>query len=142
MEKIFLSHPFHLVGTHGTQGRDMAPDITPGGEDFIARQHHGLGEKGVLTDQKGCLHLVPGFLDLLPFGRPPYREPLDEEGAKDLIQYYLEASRNPNLKLGDVKDKRRTFEAEIVTKDGSLVDKIVIDKRSGWMRSVYLLPVP
>jgi hypothetical protein len=26
---------------------------------------------------------------------------------------------------------------EIVTKNNSLVDKILVDKRTGWMRSIY-----
>ena len=29
------------------------------------------------------------------------------------------------------------YEAPIVTKDGSLVEKILVDKRTGWLRSVY-----
>jgi len=45
--------------------------------------------------------------------------------------------RNPNLKLGEIEDKGNAFEAEIQTKDGSLVDRILVDKYTGWMRSVY-----
>jgi hypothetical protein len=45
--------------------------------------------------------------------------------------------RNPNLKVGEIEDKGYVFEAEILTKDNSLVDKILVDKRTGWMRSIY-----
>ena len=45
--------------------------------------------------------------------------------------------KNPNLKLGAIKDAGSAFEAEIVTKDDSLVDKIMVDKATGWMRSSY-----
>ncbi len=46
--------------------------------------------------------------------------------------------RNPNLKVGKIEDKGNTFEAEIVTKkEDSLVDRIAVDKYTGWMRSVY-----
>jgi hypothetical protein len=38
---------------------------------------------------------------------------------------------------GKIEDKGSSFEADIVTKDGSLVDKVAIDKSMGWMRSVY-----
>jgi hypothetical protein len=46
-------------------------------------------------------------------------------------------NRNPNLKLEKIGDKGNAFEGEIVTKDDSLVDKILVDKNTGWMRSVY-----
>lgn len=45
--------------------------------------------------------------------------------------------RNPNLKMGTVADQGDSFEAEILTRDGSLVDKLVIHKAMGWMRSIY-----
>jgi hypothetical protein len=41
------------------------------------------------------------------------------------------------LKLGKIMDKDQYFEAEIVTKNDSLVDKILVDKQTGWMRSIY-----
>jgi hypothetical protein len=42
-----------------------------------------------------------------------------------------------HLKLGKIEDKGNAFEAEILTKDDSLVDNILVDKYTGWMRSVY-----
>jgi hypothetical protein len=66
------------------------------------------------------------------------RKPLTEKDATSILQNYLKANRNPNLKLGKVEDKGNAFEAKIVTKkEGALVDKIAIDKKTGWMRSVY-----
>ena len=62
---------------------------------------------------------------------------MDEKGAKELLENYLQSTRNPNLTLGKIEDKGNAFEAEIRTKDGSLVDKILVDKRTGWMHSVY-----
>ncbi len=64
-------------------------------------------------------------------------EPLDEEGAKQLLERYLQALGNPNLKAGDIRDEEQYFEAEVLTQDGSLVDKILIDKNTGRMRSAY-----
>lgn len=40
----------------------------------------------------------------------------------------LKCMRNPNLKLGKVKDTGNAFEAEILTKNNSLVDKVLVDK--------------
>jgi hypothetical protein len=62
---------------------------------------------------------------------------MEEKDAKELVENYLESTRNPNLKLGKIEDKGEGFEADILTKDGSLVDKMLVDKRTGWMRSVY-----
>ena len=59
--------------------------------------------------------------------------PLNEEGARTVVENYLQSTRNPNLKLGNIIEQDDAFEAEIVTKDGSLVDKLLVDKSSGWM---------
>jgi hypothetical protein len=64
------------------------------------------------------------------------REELKEEDAKEIVENFLEDTGNPNLKLGKIKDLGKAFEAEIVTKDNSLVDKLLINKYTGWMRPV------
>jgi hypothetical protein len=51
--------------------------------------------------------------------------------------YYLKSSRNPNLKLGNIGYKGPYFEAKILTKNDTLVEKVMVDKNTGWMRSVY-----
>ena len=75
---------------------------------------------------------------------PPYgpgyqqpQEPLTEKDAKGMVENYLRSTRNPNLKLGKIEDKGPYFEAEILTKEGSLADKLAVDKNTGWMRSIY-----
>ena len=65
------------------------------------------------------------------------QQPLEEKDVKPMLENYLKSTRNPNLKLGKIMDKGSAFEAEIVTKDNSLVDKIAVDKNTGSMRSVY-----
>jgi hypothetical protein len=71
------------------------------------------------------------------YGYQQPQKPMEEKDAKAILENYLASLRNPNLKLGKVKEKGNAFEGEIVTKDGSLVDKILVDKYTGWMRSVY-----
>jgi hypothetical protein len=71
---------------------------------------------------------------------PPYqqpREPMKEKDAGQIVENYLRATRNPNLKLGKIIEKDTYFEAEILTKEGSLADKLAVDKSSGWMQSIY-----
>jgi hypothetical protein len=65
------------------------------------------------------------------------RKPLTEKDVKAMVENYVQSTRNPNLKPGKITDKDQYFEAEIVTKDNSLVDKILVDKQTGWMRSIY-----
>ena len=71
---------------------------------------------------------------------PDYRQqqnPLREDDARSILENYLRSKGNPNLKLGQIKDKGKAFEGEIVTRDDSLVDKILVDKNTGSLRSVY-----
>ena len=71
-----------------------------------------------------------------PQYQPP-QKPLEEKDAKEIVENYVRSTRNPNLKAGTITDKDTYFEAEILTKNDTLVDKIMVDKYAGWMRSIY-----
>jgi hypothetical protein len=64
-------------------------------------------------------------------------QPLKKEGARALVEEYIGSGRNPNLKVGDIEDKGPVFVAEILTKEGSLVDKLAVNKETGWIHSIY-----
>lgn len=64
-------------------------------------------------------------------------EPVTKERAEAIVKEHLTGLRNPNLKTGKVTEETVSFVVEITTKEGSLVDKIVVDKRTGRTRSVY-----
>jgi hypothetical protein len=71
---------------------------------------------------------------------PQYQQPqkpLDEKEAKEILENYLKSTRNPNLKLGKITDKGTYFEADVVTKNNDLVNRLDVDKNTGWMRSEY-----
>ena len=71
---------------------------------------------------------------------PQYQQPqkpLEEKDAKAILENYLRSTRNPNLTPGKIEDKGNVFEGEILTKNDALVDKILVDKNTGWIRSVY-----
>jgi len=72
---------------------------------------------------------------------PQYQQPqkaLDKEQAKEILENYLRSTRNPNLKLGEVKDEGSYFEGDIVTKkEGALADKLAVDKDTGWIHPAY-----
>ena len=62
---------------------------------------------------------------------------IDAKEAEAMMKDYLKSTRNPNLKLGKIKDAGKVFEAEILTKKDDLVDRVLIDKETGSIRSAY-----
>jgi len=60
---------------------------------------------------------------------------LSVEQVKDIIEGKIAMRGNENIKVGKVEAKDDdTVIAEIVTKDGSLVQKVAVDRDSGRMR--------
>lgn len=64
-------------------------------------------------------------------------DPLSQDQARLLVENYLRNRGNPNLKLGELTEEEGYYEASILTKEGSLVDKLHVDKQTGWFRSAY-----
>jgi hypothetical protein len=62
---------------------------------------------------------------------------LDSKDARRIFNDYLNTRNNPNLKLGKIRDEGSFFEADLRTKDNSLVDKLIVDKNTGRMRSAF-----
>ena len=63
-------------------------------------------------------------------------QPVNNQQAKRLLEDYLRNRNNPNLKLGEFTEKGNVYEATIVTKEGSLVERIQVDKTTGWFRNI------
>ncbi|MHB8886317.1 MAG: hypothetical protein ACYC5H_14820 [Methylovirgula sp.] len=60
---------------------------------------------------------------------------LSTDDVKTYFQRWLAWQGNPRLKVGDVKEKDvDTIVADIVTKDNSLVQRFVINRRNGFFR--------
>jgi hypothetical protein len=57
---------------------------------------------------------------------------LTQKDTESILKTYI--GGNPNLKVGEIKDKGTYFEGTIVTKDNSLVAKYGVDKDTGWVR--------
>jgi len=107
--------------------------------------YHGYGMgPGMMGPGYGYGMMGPGYQGYgsrygSPSG-PQYQQPqkpLAEKDVKAMLENYVQSTRNPNLKVGKITEKDHYFEAEIRTKDNALVDTIVVDKQTGWMRSVY-----
>jgi len=56
-----------------------------------------------------------------------------EEARKALTEYFAKK----DVKIGEIKEKKLFFEAEIRDKSNNLVDKVIVDKRTGRIRSTY-----
>ncbi len=108
---------------------------------------YGMGP-GMMGGGMGPGMMGPGMMGrgmMCPWYGPQYgpqyqQQPqklLEESDAKSILENYLASTRNPNLKLGEIKDLGHAFEAKILTKEDSLADKIIVDKGTGWMRSIY-----
>jgi hypothetical protein len=52
--------------------------------------------------------------------------------VKGLMERHLAMWNNPNLKVGDIKEVGALISADIVTKDGSLVQHMEFDRKSGF----------
>lgn len=59
-------------------------------------------------------------------------KPLSADDVRSILEQRVDRMGNDRLKVGDVKDKDdKTITAEIVTQDGSLVDRFEFDKTTG-----------
>lgn len=54
--------------------------------------------------------------------------------AKRILQEYFKSDA---VVIGDIKERRWFFRAEIVDKNNVIVDVVIIDKRTGRIRSIY-----
>lgn len=60
---------------------------------------------------------------------------LKVDDVKTRLERWLTRQDNPRLKLGEVKEKdANTIEADIVTKDNSLVQRFIVDRHTGVYR--------
>lgn len=72
-----------------------------------------------------------------PMYYDPAPKPITQDEAVAMANNYLATLRNPNLGLGKPVNQGDSYHIPVVTLDGSLVDIFVVDKFSGWIKSVY-----
>ena len=72
-----------------------------------------------------------------PWLRARLGGPLDEADVRRMMEGWLAQERNPRLKLGPISAKDdNIFQADIVTKDNSLVQRFDVDRRTGAVQAV------
>lgn len=98
----------------------------------------GAAAPSVARAERGC---GCGWCDRRPYGstlpgdkrygaRDPVKTP---EEARKRFEAYFDGD---DLVVGKISERPLYFEASIKHKDGRLVDRVIIDKRSGRIRSI------
>ncbi len=68
-------------------------------------------------------------------GMQPLPRDLSAADVQHMMAHRLAWQGRPNLKVGTVEERDDdTIVGEIVTQDGSLVQRLEIDRHTGWMR--------
>lgn len=110
-----------VMGSDGYRGYNMGPGMMRYGDsrDYVM----GPGMMGQSYENE------PHYYQ--------YQKNVDRNSAERIFKNYLNSRHNPNLKLGEIRDGRSSFEADLLTKDNSLVDTLIVDKNTGRIRSAY-----
>ncbi len=95
-----------------------------------------MGPGRMMRGGMGPGQMGPGYAPCRQSFGKATGEKLTKEKAETLVKRQLAMMGNPNLKLGTVKEEADRFTAEIVTKEDSLVDRLQIDKRTGFIRPI------
>ena len=142
LNEILLQTRHHLtMFDHALRmGGGMGPGMMRGGGMMGYGPGYGMGP-GTMGDRGYGCGMGGGMMGGRGYGYgQSYAapgKPLEMKDAKAMMEDYIKSVRNPNLKLGKIKDKGDSFEAEVVTKNNALVDKILINKQTGRMSSAY-----
>ena len=122
----------HHTRTPGTRAPQMTAQMMPGQMGPQMMGQMGQGMMGMMGRgmMEECARMMQGAFAAAA-------TPITKEQAEATVKQYLTNLRNPNLKLGTIKEEEAGFIVEILTKENSLVDKLLVDKRTGSFRSIY-----
>lgn len=120
-------------------GWHMGPMMGPGmGQGQMGPgMGQGMMGPGMRQDRMGSGMMGPGMRqDQMGRGMmQPLREDLTAKDVKHMMEHRLAWSGNPNVKVGKVEEQDDdTIIAEIVTQEGSLVERMKVDRHTGMMQ--------
>lgn len=70
-------------------------------------------------------------------GALPLSESLAKDEAGERAVHYLNSLGNPRLKTGQINETITSYEVQVVTREGSLVNWIIVDKQTGRIKLLY-----
>ncbi len=100
---------------------------------FPALSHGQPGGRGMMYRGMPYGQFCPGARSR-PYGAPKAVRTINE--ARKLIESYY-FSCGQQLHCGNIEEKDSYFEADVVSTDGAVVDRVILDKRTGRIRSIY-----
>ena len=116
------------------------PDSQDGGQGQMPMMGQGMMGHGMMSQgYQGQMPMMGhGMMGDYGYGQmQPLRRDLTNDEVKHMMEHRVDWAGNPNLKVGKVTEKDAdTIVSEIVTKDGSLVQKIEVDRHTGRMKAV------
>lgn len=79
---------------------------------------------------------IGGLGDRIPGGCYGARQPMNsiDEARKLLEEYYAERK---DVVIGRIEDRRWGFDAEILDRNNKLIDRVMVHRRTGRIRSMY-----
>jgi hypothetical protein len=116
---------------HGPESQGSGLGQMPGmGQGMMGQGHMPMMGQGMM----GQMPMMGGS----GYGQmQPLRRDLTTDEVKHMMEHRVDWAGNPNLKVGRITEKGTdTIVTEIVTKDGSLVRKIEVDRHTGHMQAV------
>ena len=102
-------------------GYDMGPGMMRYGDNKNYDKHWGIMDRGDGNGSPYCQNQTS----------------LDQKAAERELKDYIASRHNPNFRLGTIKDEGSFFEADLLTKDNSLVEKLIVDKNTGRVHSAH-----
>lgn len=111
------------------RGSQMAPMM---GQGQMPMTGPGMMGSGMMGQGMGSHMMGQG---MGPGMMQPLRQDLSAKDVTHMMEHRLAWNGNPNVKIGKVEEKDDdAITVEIVTKDGSLVQSLIVDRHTGWMR--------
>lgn len=96
---------------------------------------HGGGAMGPGMQGRGPYgSCCPGPRWGRPYGAPRPISTADD--AKQVIQTFF-SSRGQPVTVGKMEERNWYFQADVLDKKGGVADRVIVDKRTGRLRSIY-----
>jgi hypothetical protein len=131
---------YGLVQAHGSRGWSDYDrgygHMGSGGHMMDYRGGYGQGMMGYGGNYRGHMMDYRDYQPCWDDGRTRVQADITQDSAKKLVEDAF--TRNPNLKVGKVKQTDDGFEVQVVTKKGeALVDRLLVEKDTGRVYRIY-----